>query len=103
MEKYGFVYIWYDHKNIRFYIGSHWGHENDGYICSSRWMRNAYKRRPNDFKRRIISLIYSNRKDLLLEEQIVTLFAIQQKQIHLLNDIRASMNSGNGRHEKKSA
>jgi len=40
--------------------------------------------------------------DLLLEEQIVTLFAIQQKQIHLLNDIRASMNSGNGRHEKKS-
>jgi uncharacterized membrane protein len=41
--------------------------------------------------------------DLLLEEQIVTLFAIQQKQIHLLNDIRASMNSGNGRHEKKSA
>ena len=68
MEKYGFVYIWYDHKNIRFYIGSHWGHVNDGYICSSRWMRNAYKRRPNDFKRRIISLIYSNRKDLLLEE-----------------------------------
>jgi uncharacterized membrane protein len=41
--------------------------------------------------------------DLLLEEQIVTLFAIQQKQIHLLNDIRASMNAGNGRHEKKSA
>ena len=40
--------------------------------------------------------------DLLLEEQIVTLFAIQQKQIHLLNDIRASLNSGNGRHEKKS-
>ena len=38
--------------------------------------------------------------DLLLEEQIVTLFAIQQKQIHLLNDISARLNAG---HEKKSA
>ena len=37
--------------------------------------------------------------DLLLEEQIVTLFAIQQKQIHLLNDISARLNAG---HEKKS-
>ena len=68
MEKYGFVYIWYDSKNKRYYIGSHWGTEDDGYICSSRWMRNAYKRRPNSFKRRIISRIYTCRKDLLIKE-----------------------------------
>jgi hypothetical protein len=68
-EKYGFIYIWFDKKNTRFYIGSHWGHENDGYICSSRMMRQAYNRRPEDFKRRIISRIYSNREDLLLEEE----------------------------------
>lgn len=67
MEKYGFVYIWYDRKHKRFYMGSHWGREDDGYICSSNWMRNAYKRRPNDFKRRILSRIYSKEK-LLFEE-----------------------------------
>lgn len=40
--------------------------------------------------------------DLLLEEQIVTLFAIQQKQIHLLNEISARLNAGNAGYEKKS-
>lgn len=68
-EKFGFIYIWRDKKHNRYYIGSHWGTEDDGYICSSRWMNKAYKRRPNDFKRRIISRVTSSRKDLLLEEQ----------------------------------
>lgn len=68
MEKYGFVYIWRDRKHKRYYIGSHWGTEDDGYICSSRWMRNSYKRRPNDFKRRILSKIFTNRSELLNEE-----------------------------------
>lgn len=67
-EKYGFVYIWLDKKHKRYYVGSHWGTEDDGYICSSRWMKNSYKRRPHDFKRRIISRIYSSKKDLLIEE-----------------------------------
>jgi predicted nucleic acid-binding protein len=67
-EKYGFVYIWRDKKHKRFYIGSHWGTETDGYICSSSWMKQAYKKRPRDFKRRVISRIYTNRQDLLLKE-----------------------------------
>jgi hypothetical protein len=66
--KYGFVYIWYDRKHKRYYIGSHWGREDDGYICSSRWMRKAYRRRPQDFKRRIISRVIKGRGDLLQEE-----------------------------------
>jgi hypothetical protein len=53
-EKYGFVYIWKDAKHKRYYIGCHWGTEDDGYICSSTWMKKGYKRRPKDFKRRII-------------------------------------------------
>lgn len=68
MEKYGFVYIWFDRKNKRYYIGCHWGTEDDGYICSSTWMRNSFNRRPQDFKRRIISRVYSNYNDLLEEE-----------------------------------
>jgi len=69
IEKYGFIYIWRDKKHKRYYVGSHWGTEDDGYICSSTWMRNSYKRRSEDFKRRILSFIYTNRKDLLKEEQ----------------------------------
>jgi hypothetical protein len=68
MEKYGFVYIWYDKKHKRYYIGCHWGLEDDGYICSSPWMNQGYKHRPKDFRRRILSRVYTNKKDLLQEE-----------------------------------
>jgi hypothetical protein len=68
MEKYGFVYIWYDRKHKKYYIGCRWGNENDGYICSSPWMKQGYKHRPQDFKRKILSKIFSNKKDLLQEE-----------------------------------
>jgi hypothetical protein len=68
-EKFGFVYIWYDRKHKRFYIGSHWGFEDDGYICSSNWMRHAYRRRPQDFKRRILTRYYGNRRGLYDIEQ----------------------------------
>ncbi len=50
----GFIYIWRDRKYNRYYIGSHWGPENDGYVCSSTWMRQAISKRPGDFKRRIL-------------------------------------------------
>lgn len=75
-EKYGFVYIWRDKKHKRYYIGCHWGYENDGYICSSTWMRNSFKRRPNDFKRRIlISNIVSREETLLLEYKWLSLIS----------------------------
>lgn len=70
MEKYGFVYIWFDRKHKRYYIGCRWGTENDGYICSSTWMKQAYKHRPEDFSRKILSRVYSNRNDLLAEEYV---------------------------------
>ena len=65
----GFVYIWRDRKHNRYYIGSHWGKEDDGYICSSTWMRNSYNRRKEDFKRRILSKVSSSRSDLFREEE----------------------------------
>jgi hypothetical protein len=67
-EKYGFVYVWFDKKRNMYYVGCHWGTENDGYICSSNRMRNAFRRRPKDFRRKIISRIYTNRSDLLEKE-----------------------------------
>jgi hypothetical protein len=70
MEKYGFVYIWFDSYRKMYYVGSHWGSETDGYICSSNRMRNAYRRRPDDFKRRILETNFKDRKLLLEAEHI---------------------------------
>lgn len=70
MEKYGFVYIWFDRYRKMYYVGSHWGRESDGYICSSNRMRDAYRRRPDDFKRRILFRLFSSRKELLLVEEM---------------------------------
>lgn len=64
----GFVYIWFDRKHSRYYIGSHWGHEKDGYICSSRWMKQAFRKRPQDFKRKILSDGWQTKRELLDEE-----------------------------------
>ena len=65
----GFVYIWYDRKHKRYYVGSHWGNPDDGYVCSSSWMKQAYSHRPQDFKRRILAKVSESRKALLEEEQ----------------------------------
>jgi hypothetical protein len=68
MEKYGFVYIWLDRKHKRYYIGCHWGNEKDRYICSSPWMKQAYKLRPNDFKRRILKTNIFSKDEMYIEE-----------------------------------
>jgi hypothetical protein len=68
-EKYGFVYLWYDIKHKRYYVGCHWGTEDDGYICSSSWMRQAHRIRPQDFRRRIIKTNITTREDTYIEEQ----------------------------------
>lgn len=66
--KYGFIYLWYDRKHKKYYVGRHWGTIDDGYICSSNNMRHNYRNRPSDFKRRIISKVDS-KEALVLEEQ----------------------------------
>lgn len=65
-----FIYIWFDKKKNKYYIGCHFkGHENDGYICSSNIMRKAYRRRPEDFKRRILQRLHCDLKTLLEQEE----------------------------------
>lgn len=68
MQKYGFVYLWFDRKHKRYYVGCHWGHETDKYICSSNWMRDTYNRRPEDFKRRIIKTNIQTKQEMFDEE-----------------------------------
>ena len=79
MQKYGFIYIWFDRKRKMFYIGSHWGMEDDGYICSSNRMRDAYRRRPKDFKRRIIQR--NIMRNALLDEEHKWIQLIQDTEL----------------------
>lgn len=79
MEKEGFIYIWYDRKHKRYYIGSHWGTLDDGYICSSSWMKQGYKHRPNDFKRKILKR--NIERTLLLQEEYNWLKLIKQEEL----------------------
>lgn len=65
----GFVYRWYDRLKNMHYFGSHWGPQDDGYVCSSAWMLKAYRHRPDDFRREILAVVTTSRKDLLRREQ----------------------------------
>jgi hypothetical protein len=50
-----FVYLWLDIKEKKSYIGKHKGNLEDGYICSSDTMMEAYKERQDDFVRAILA------------------------------------------------
>jgi hypothetical protein len=79
MDSFGFVYIWFDRKHKRYYIGRHWGHDFDGYVCSSNWMRDAYARRPEDFSRRILCRVET--KEALFKEEERWLSYIKQEEL----------------------
>lgn len=103
MEKYGFIYIWFDRKHKRYYIGSHWGTETDGYVCSSNWMRNAYRRRPDDFKRKIIISNINDRKQLL-EKEHYFLSKIKQEELgvrYYNHTSYVAIPNGNGFHSEE--
>lgn len=51
-----------------YYIGSHVGRENDGYICGSIKMRRAFKKRREDFKRRVLQRVYGDIIELRVAE-----------------------------------
>lgn len=67
MQKTGFIYVWYDRWRKMYYLGCHVGSESDCYVCSSNRMRDAHRRRPQDFKRRVIQRNIPREK--LLEEE----------------------------------
>lgn len=77
----GFVYLWFDRKHKKYYVGSHFGSENDGYLCSSTHMKRAYKRRPFDFKRRILKRLEMVEYKTLLDEELRYLSMIKENEI----------------------
>lgn len=91
MEKYGFVYIWFDKKHKRYYVGCHWGSETDGYICSSTWMKSSYLRRPQDFKRRILKSNLTREQMYIVEQKYLDMQKPEEKKTRYYN-----LNTKNG-------
>ena len=50
----GFVYRWYDSSNGMYYVGSHKGTVDDGYIGGGLRFRRSYNKRPECFTREIL-------------------------------------------------
>ena len=50
-----FVYEWTNNKNGMKYIGSHKGNQNDGYVSSSKYLLEDYKKDPQSFTRKILA------------------------------------------------
>ena len=57
-----FLYCWTDHATNQLYIGWHKGTVDDGYICSSKYMKEQYNQRPDDFTREIVA--FGTTKDI---------------------------------------
>lgn len=60
----GYIYIWYDTRAKLFYIGGHKGRVEDSYICSSKMMLRAYKKRPDTFRFRVLQYTYGSKENL---------------------------------------
>lgn len=84
-EKYGFVYLWRDRKHKRYYVGCHWGTEDDGYVSSSPWLTRAYKRRPHDFKRRILQRTDTRQGTFLAEQNWLNLIRDDELKVRYYN------------------
>ena len=65
----GFVYRWTDSSNGMYYVGSHKGSVNDGYVGSGKRFKFAYKKRPEAFEREILYTgeHYQEVEDLILK------------------------------------
>ena len=81
MKYFGFVYIWYDRKRKMYYIGSHMGTVDDGYVCSNKRMKNAFAKRPNDFRRRIVYYHHTDDHKSLFEKEQYWLNFIQDDEL----------------------
>lgn len=80
MRHSGYVYLWYDRKKKWFCVGSHFGQVSDDYVTSTGFMMRAYKKRPEDFKLRILD--YYDGEDpkelLALEQRWLDLVKIEE-------------------------
>ncbi len=77
----GFVYLWRDRKRNKYYVGSHMGVPNDGYVCSSKVMFRVYRKRPQDFKRKVLKFVVADSLKGIREEEQKWLSLIKQSEL----------------------
>lgn len=65
----GFVYLWRDRSNGKFYLGSHEGPIDDYYKGSGNHFKNAYRLRKEFFRRRILEYVCGSKLDLKIREE----------------------------------
>jgi NUMOD3 motif len=71
-----------DRKRNMFYVGSHLGSVDDGYIGSNKRLLATYRKRPEDFKRRILFWLPMKDKTLLYVEEQRWLNFIRPTELH---------------------
>jgi uncharacterized protein YlaI len=68
-DYFGFVYLWWDALRKKFYIGSHMGSFDDGYVSSSKRLNNCHKKRKNDLSRIIIETVDNSDREYLYKRE----------------------------------
>lgn len=79
----GFVYLWKDTKRNKFYLGSHSGFLNDGYVGSNNHLLCAYRARPETFRRRILEYYQSCPNSFIREREQKWLSLIKIDELNL--------------------
>jgi len=82
----GFIYKWINIDNNMFYIGSHKGTIDDGYIGSGTLFKEAYFKDKKLFKREILEYVYNEENLLEREQYYLDLFDIKN------NDLSYNLN-----------
>jgi hypothetical protein len=74
-----FIYIWTDNFLKKYYIGSHIGNIEDGYLFGGIDIKKEYKKRPNDFERKILSyhIVNSNEEIRLIEKDYLVKYDVE--------------------------
>ena len=108
MEKYltkegieynSFIYIWNDTLLNKYYIGSHIGNIQDGYLFSGIDIKKEYNQRPQDFNREILSyhLIKEYKEIRDIEREYLIKYDVENK-----NEFYNRTNESYGGYHKKS-
>jgi len=81
----GFVYIWINKSNRKYYIGSHRGTPNDDYVGSGVAFKKAYKKNPELFER---TIIYQGDDYVAQEDSLLKFFNVTNDKMsyNLKND-----------------
>ena len=88
MEYNSFIYLWIDNKNNKFYIGSHFGNVNDGYLFGGIDIKSEYSIRPQDFERIILSYhLVDNHSDIRkIEKEYLIKYDVENQEFRVHHD-----------------